>query len=638
MRKKKLLFHSNHSKVFTGFGKNAKNILRHLFKTGKYEIIEAGNGFAYGDSSLEDMPWQTIGTLPNDPAKVAQINKDPGLAKRAAYGGEMIDQIIKEVKPDIYLGAEDVWAFDGYWERKWWNKLSCMVWTTLDSLPILPMAVKAAPKIKRFYTWASFASDELNKLGHSHVDTLHGCIETSCFSKLPKEEKLKLRKKFKLPDNRFIIGFVFRNQLRKSVPNLLEGFSSFIKLEPDSEASLLLHTHWAEGWDIARLLKEYNIPNEKVLTTYFCPKCKQYEIKSFEGQEKDCPYCKTKKSQLTTNVKGGVSEAQLNEIYNLMDVYCHPFTSGGQEIPIQEAKLCELITLVTDYSCGTDCTTPDSGGFGLDWSPYREPGTQFIKATTEATSICDTLLKVYNMPHSERVKLGVQARKFVLDNYDTEVIGKKLEEILDSLPFCDWDFNFTEKKRNAEYVPPDIKDDSEWLSDLYKNILNADVDQSDDGHKYWISQINAGKTRDGILAYFRQVAQKENQQSFSKKSFKDFLDDDDSGRRIAFVLPESAGDVFMSTALLGRIKKLYPNHNIYFFTKPAFAELLDGNPHVHKVVPYSEVCEQLLFLEGAGKHEGFFEVAYLPHIGTQRQLNYLHNAKDKIELNLTCTS
>tara|TARA_Y100000588_G_scaffold385993_1_gene480532 strand:+ start:9069 stop:10985 length:1917 start_codon:yes stop_codon:yes gene_type:complete len=638
MRKKRVLFHSNHSKVFTGFGKNARNILRHLFKTGKYEIIEAGNGFAYGDQGLEDMPWETIGTLPSNPAKVAQINKDPGLAKRAAYGGEMIDQIVKEVKPDIYLGAEDIWAFDGYWERKWWNKLSCIVWTTLDSLPILPMAVNSAPKIKHFYTWASFASDELNKLGHSHVDTLHGCIETSYFSKLKKNERLELRNKFKLSENKFIIGFVFRNQLRKSVPNLLEGFSSFIKLEPDSEAALLLHTHWAEGWDIARLLKDYNIPNERVLTTYFCSKCRQYEVKPFEGQEKDCPYCNTKKSQQTTNVKGGVSESQLNEIYNLMDVYCHPFTSGGQEIPIQEAKLCELITLVTDYSCGTDCTGPDSGGFALDWSPYREPGTQFVKATTNAESICDNLSRVYNMPPNEREALGVQARNFVLENYDVGVIGKKLEDILDKLPFCDWDFNFTEKKRNPEYVPPDTKDDSEWICDLYKNILNADVDQSDDGYKYWMSQIKAGKTRDSILGYFRQVALKENQESFDKKELKDFLDEDDEGKRIAFILPESAGDVFMSTALLGRIKKLYPEYNIYFFTKPAFRGLLDGNPHIHKVIPYFEACEQLLFLEGAGDHKGFFEVAYLPHIGTQRQLNYLHNAKDKIELDLECTS
>ena len=55
----------------------------------------------------------------------------------------------------------------------------------------------------------------------------------------------------------------------------------------------------------------------------------------------------------TTSVGGGVSEA-VKQIYNLMDVYCHPFTSGGQEIPIQEAKLTELVTLVTNYSCGEE--------------------------------------------------------------------------------------------------------------------------------------------------------------------------------------------------------------------------------------------------------------------------------------------
>tara|TARA_B110001454_G_scaffold171780_1_gene162675 strand:- start:160 stop:1662 length:1503 start_codon:yes stop_codon:yes gene_type:complete len=500
------------------------------------------------------------------------------------------------------------------------------------------MAVAAAPKIKHFYTWASFASDDLNRLGHKHVKTLHGSIDTDCFLKLPKEEKIKRRKKFKLSENKFIIGFVFRNQLRKSVPNLLEGFSNFINLEPDSEAMLLLHTHWSEGWEIARLLKEYKIPNERVLTTYFCSKCKQYEIKPFEGQDKNCPYCKAEKSQQTTNVKRGVSEAQLNEIYNLMDVYCHPFTSGGQEIPIQEAKLCELITLVTDYSCGTDCTGPESGGFGLDWSPYREPGTQFIKATTSSESICDLLKKVYLMASGERVKLGEKAREFVLKNYDVSVIGSKVEEILDGLPLCEWDFDFKEKKRSPEYIPAETEDDGEWLCDIYKNILNADVDQSDEGHKYWISQISAGKRREDILAYFRQVAVKENQESFGRKELKDFLDKDDEGKRIAFVLPESAGDVFMATALLGRIKKLYPDHNLYFFTKPAFLGILDGNPHVHKALPYSESCEQLLFLEGAGKHGGFFEVAYLPHIGTQRHLNYLHNAKDRIELDLTCTS
>ena len=44
--------------------------------------------------------------------------------------------------------------------------------------------------------------------------------------------------------------------------------------------------------------------------------------------------------------------------------------------------------------------------------------------------------------------------------------------------------------------------------------------------------------------------------------------------------------------------------------------------------------DQLLWLEGVGDHEGFFEIAFLPHIGTQRIFNYQHNGKAKIAFNL----
>ena len=77
-------------------------------------------------------------------------------------------------------------------------------------------------------------------------------------------------------------------------------------------------------------------------------------MKPFTGQNLDCKFCGSKDSQQTAQITRGVSEAQLNEIYNLMDVYCHPFTSGGQEIPIQEAKLTELITLVTVKCSGNN--------------------------------------------------------------------------------------------------------------------------------------------------------------------------------------------------------------------------------------------------------------------------------------------
>ena len=85
-----------------------------------------------------------------------------------------------------------------------------------------------------------------------------------------------------------------------------------------------------------------------------------------------------------------------------MDVYCHPFTSGGQEIPIQEAKLTELITLVTDYSCGEESCEEGSESIPLKWSEYREPQTEFKKASTCPISIATEINNVYEMSISER--------------------------------------------------------------------------------------------------------------------------------------------------------------------------------------------------------------------------------------------
>tara|TARA_R110001606_G_scaffold174774_1_gene321373 strand:+ start:2320 stop:4002 length:1683 start_codon:yes stop_codon:yes gene_type:complete len=444
---KKILFHSNSAKAFTGFGKNAKNILRYLHKTNKYKIVEFANGMRWGDPSLLSRPWDAQGSLPNSPSLLKEMNSDPQKARMAGYGNFAIDQAIKEYKPDVYIGCEDIWAFANYWEKPWWDKINNMIWTTLDSQPILPQALEAAPKTKNFYVWASFAEKDMKELGQNHVDTLHGTVNTEDFFRHSQTRRKELRNKFNLSDE-FIIGFVFRNQLRKSVPNLLEGFKIFKKDCPN--AKLLLHTHWGEGWDIPRLLKEKNINNDDILTTYFCSSCNNYAIAPFCGQEKTCPFCGEEKTFNTTNTRSGVDESQLNEIYNIMDVYCHPFTSGGMEIPIFEAKMAELVTLVTDYSCGEDSSGPECGSFPLDWSEYREPGTQFIKASTYPSSIAKQLKKVYNLKPHKKLEMGKKARDWTIENYSTESVGRKLEKIIDEMPDIDYDFDWDKDEKGVD--------------------------------------------------------------------------------------------------------------------------------------------------------------------------------------------
>lgn len=636
MRKKRVLIQTDFSLAKTGFGRNAKAIFKYLFNTGKYDLVHYCCGMNWSNMEHKKLPWKSIGSLPDDQRELEQLNRDPYAARQASYGAYLLDKVIEQEKPDIYIAIQDIWGVDFAIEKPWFKNISSAIWTTLDSLPILDSAIKNASKIKNYWIWSDFATKELHRLGHRHVKTVHGALEENHFYRLSDFDRKKLRNQYNIPQDAFIIGFVFRNQLRKSVPNLLEGYALWKKQNPNIKNTfLLLHTHWQEGWNIHKLAAEYNINFNEILTTYICKNCKNYEIKPFHGPEVDCRFCGSQKSQITTGVGLGVSENQLNEIYNLMDVYCHPFTSGGQEIPIQEAKLTELITLVTNYSCGEEMCESNANSLPLDWAEYREHGTEFKKASTLPTSIAEQLNAVYNMPKDKRILMGKKARDWTIKNYSIKNIGKFLEDFFDQCPFIDWDnIEISPKEKDPYFQVPDIKDHGEWIKFLYANILKRpEVDENDDGYKYWMNELGRGMQRIDIENYFRQVAAQENQKN-RKIEFEEILDSDDKGKRILYVMPESDSDLFLSTALFKSIKDTYPEYNLYVATKPEMQNLLEGNPYVKKIIPYFPQMDNLTWLEGAGDHSGYFEIAFLPYLGTQRAVSFLHNGKSKINYKL----
>tara|TARA_R110000824_G_scaffold791_3_gene4834 strand:+ start:3323 stop:5230 length:1908 start_codon:yes stop_codon:yes gene_type:complete len=632
MHKKKILFLSNHSRRFTGFGKNLKNILTYLYKTGKYELVEAANGVVKGDTNSETVgPWKIIGTLPSDPKRLQQLNQDPTLAQKASYGQETIEQILEEEKPDIFVGIEDYWAFSGFTKKPWWNKINCMIWTTLDSIPIFKEAVNDAKDVKHFFSWASFGANELQKLGHKHVKHLRGSISNQEYYKLEEEKIKAIKGKFNL-DGSFIIGFVFRNQLRKTVSSLLDALNTLNTQNPNNNIKVLLHTCWKEGWDIRSLMEERDIPQHQVLTTYLCAKCKDYSVNIFVGHDVTCPSCGTEKSVNTVSITSGVYDYQLNEIYNIMDMYVHPFTSGGQEIPIQEAMLTETPIACTNYSCGVDFCNEESGGIPLSWTEFVEFPTRFKKASTEPSSIVEAINLVKGWSPEEYHERATKSRDYILNNYSTEVIGAKLEEIFDNMPAHDYDFAFDKVKMNPFYIPPDNVDDSTFVKLLYENILKTPVSEGDEGYTHWMHRLQNDLQRGEVFNYFKGVATDNNSELEQKDfSFEAILDKDDEGRRIAVVLKNEPSACLISSYFFEDMASRYPNHNIYLFTE-APPNLFMGNTFIHKILPLYPCINDITFLEGGPTNKRFFEVAYMPHSEIPLLKDYAHNDSDKTSL------
>ena len=597
MRKKKLVFHSDFALSKTGFGRNTKAILSYLFNTGKYEIISIAGGISKAHPELERTPWKSLGVVPVSGQEQVDCNSSQDKTRLYSYGAYEVDKVISEEKPDVYITAQDFWGVDFVISKPWFNNITSAIWTTLDSLPLLPSAVKEAPNVKNYWVWSNFAEKEMHKLGHTHVKTTHGCIDVADFKPLPPEEKTSLREKNNISNDEFIIGFVFRNQLRKSVPNLLQGFKIFKDKNPNVKAKLLLHTHWQEGWNILKLCKESEVDNSDILTTYVCKACRGYEIKNFAGPELNCSYCKTNSASVTTGVSYGVNEKQLNEIYNCMDVYCHPFTSGGQEIPIQEAKLAGLITLVTNYSCGAEMCCPEAYSYALDWSEYREFGTEFIKASTKPQSIFENLQAVYNMPVDQRIKIGRLARKWAIDNFSTESVGSKIERFIDSAPFAEnKDEPAPVPAVNPEAEIPDIQDRVLWLTTLYDKILGRKTSHDDEGLLHWVNKLENGMSKQTVISFFRTTAKQE-LSKFKPTTFEDIFGESKKDDRILVVINSAKENVFLATKIIRGIKSKYPDKLIFVFTNKDASEIFLGNSDVSDILVQGKEFRNLEFLK-----------------------------------------
>ena len=238
------------------------------------------------------------------------------------------------------------------------------------------------------------------------------------------------------------------------------------------------------------------------------------------------------------------------------------------------------------------------------------------------------------MSEKQKAKLGKQAREFVINFCSIDSVCSKFEKIISKMKPTSWDFDFSYVLKNESYVPPEIKDDREWVIDLYKNILNVDAKNDDiNGINHWVHRLKSDLNRQSVYDYFINTAREENSAN-RLIPFDDLLDKNDKGKRILFVLPQNEIDIFNSTSLLKFIKDKYPDHNIYYATKKEYFDILSGNQYIHKLVPYDPIMENFVWAEGQGSYSGFFEFALMPHVNTNKFSNFMHGNKHQIEYDI----
>ena len=241
----RLLYYGDAPTVATGFGTVSRGILNHLHSTGKYNITVFGVNY-WGNPHKCPYDIWPIGIGSNDPygrQKAADMMVDPKNQFDALL--MLQDTFILQFMRDVLPKLKTV------------KKFFSAVYFPIDGTP-KPEWIEAMSLFDKCFTYTEFGKKESILACPDVADKIsvvpHG-VDTSVFFPVTRDQAMAFRQEFfKIPDDRFLITNVNRNQQRKDFPRTLLAFRELKKKRPNS----VLYLHCAardQGWNLPEVVK-----------------------------------------------------------------------------------------------------------------------------------------------------------------------------------------------------------------------------------------------------------------------------------------------------------------------------------------------------------------------------------------------
>jgi len=289
---------------------------------------------------------------------------------------DIMKEINKEYRPQVVISCLDMWQIDWIEHAKISDAVTNIGYISIYGKPVPFNWKKVVKNLDLAICYSEFGRTVLKEfMPFTSIDMIHLGVDTSIYR--PLENREELRKKFKL-DGKFVIGCIARNQTRKRLDKLIEGFAKFSAKKPNAWLYLKTEKHCDHGYDIPELLEYHGVADKATVD---------------EKINRD-----------------GYSEDKLAEIYNLFDVYVQTAGAEGFGIPILEAMSCGLPVMTSDYSACTELVKDR----GILLKPYFPRVIDM--ATVEQVSIntdemVEKLIELYEN-REYRFGLGQKARDF----------------------------------------------------------------------------------------------------------------------------------------------------------------------------------------------------------------------------------
>lgn len=478
-KKLKILFNGEASFANTGYGIISREFLTRLHASNKYRIAELGSFAEVGDPRDHCIKWKYYPNQVNerDPRHQHYCSDEANKTNRWRF-----DKVLLDFKPDIVIDIRDTTMFS-------WINLSplrkyfyLITSPSVDSAPQIDDWVSSALQSDRIVGYTDYALDVLNREcgGKANLfKTAWPSVNTKTF--FPIQNKTALRQALGIDPNANIIGFCARNQLRKLIPSLMLGFKQFlerVKIEnPNSYNSYYLYLNTTHPdlmqWDLSKLLVEYGLSN-RVLFTYFCTKCTKWFPNKFQDMITSCRYCNSTACALLPRVNCMISSEQLNEVYNLFDVYVQYVNCEGLGMPLIEAAGAGIPVMGIDYS-GVGDALKRLGGIPLKYHCLlRDIRVNADRAVPDNGHLVEELLKFFKRPRQINLRNGFKMHETCKKKFDWNEYTKVWMEAIDTANLT----GLHGKWHSTQSFQPFPVNENQNISDYMNDLLDIQLQES----------------------------------------------------------------------------------------------------------------------------------------------------------------
>jgi len=317
---------------------------------------------------------------------------------RQPYCQDIIQSAIQKIKPDVFGILLDTFMCYPWILNLDFAPAKSIFYYPSDGGGGLPLEChNVLRKMDKHVAMSMFAQNQAKTLYNLDSDYIPHAVEPEVYRPLTQEEKLALKKKWGL-QGKFVIGTVARNQGRKMLDRTVHMFKKVAEHIP--EAILLLHSDKndpAGYFNFDEVIHRHGLQNRVVFTG-------------------------------TSHMKG-FDYKQMNEVYNLMDIFFLGTSGEGFGVPTIEAMSCEIPVLVTDYTTTEEIVIRNDAGEGIKLDAEILGSWNVNRGVMDIEDAADKVIKLYKDP-TLREKYGKNGRKAVLKEYNWEAVAEQWHKLL----------------------------------------------------------------------------------------------------------------------------------------------------------------------------------------------------------------